>query len=75
MTLVSQKDTTPGIHDTLSKRHDIVTHIHSDLRTGSDNGCLLEKRANDSQVRLELRSNGLSNIAESLENRRLELGD
>ena len=65
----------PGIHDTFSKADNIVQHlkVRRILRLSRDASSLLQDLRNNRQVRLELGTDSLSDIAEALQDGRLEL--
>jgi len=71
--LVGQKDTTPGIHDTLTERNDVINHVVWEVRAGGDTGGLLEDLANNRQISVKVGSDGLGDVTEGLENRGLKL--
>lgn len=71
--LVGQEDTTPGIHDTLTERDNVVEHLNGDIVAGGNGRGLLENLGNDRQVGVELSSDSLGNVAKCLENGGLEL--
>lgn len=71
--LHSSNDTAPSVHDTFTERHNIVKHLIAALRTGSDSGCLIKNLCHYRKVGLEVTRNGTCNIAEALQNGRLEL--
>lgn len=72
-TLVRQENTTPGIHDTFTKRDDVVERFKSNVGTGGNGRSLLKDLSNDWQVNVELCPDGLSNITECFEDGRLQL--
>jgi hypothetical protein len=71
--LVRKQDTTPGIHDTLAEGNNVVDHVEWQVVAGGNRRGLLENTAYNSEVSVELGSNGLSNVTESLQDGRLEL--
>lgn len=66
-------NTTPGIHDTLAERNDVVVHLVRALRSSSDGSRLLENLRDNGQVRLKVAGNSSGNVAEALQNSGLEL--
>lgn len=71
--LVRQKNSTPSIHDAFTERNNVVHHVVWEVGAGGHAGGLLENLANDCQVRIEVGSDGLGDVAKGLKNRRLEL--
>lgn len=71
--LVRKQDTTPGIHDTLAEGDNVVDHVVWKVGAGGDRRGLLENTADNSEVSVELGSNSLGNVTESLQDGRLEL--
>lgn len=71
--LVGQKNTTPSIHDAFTERNNVVHHVVWEVGAGGHARGLLENLANNCQVRIEVGSDGLSDITKGLKNRRLEL--
>ena len=66
-------DAAPRIHDALAQRNNIVEHLIRAIGGSGDSGSLLQYLGHDGKVRLEMAANSTGNIAEALENRRLEL--
>lgn len=64
---------TPGIHNTLTERDNVVEHLVRALRRSSHSGSLLQNLGNHGQVGLEVASNGTSNVTKALQDSRLEL--
>jgi hypothetical protein len=73
LALVGQKDPTPGIHDALTERDDVVKHFHSYVGTGCDGRCLLKDLGDDRQVYIKLSPDSLGNVSKGFENRGLKL--
>jgi hypothetical protein len=63
----------PSIHDTLTKRGDVVDHLVVALCCEGDLTSLLEYLSNDWQVRLESTVDCVRDVTKALENGRLEL--
>ena len=68
-----QHDSTPGIHDALTERDDIVEHLVWTLRRGRDVGRLLQHLRDDREVDLEVSTDGLSEVPEALKDGRFKL--
>jgi hypothetical protein len=66
-------DATPGVHNTLAKRDDIVQHLIRAIVASGDGSSLLQNLGHNRKVLLKVATNGAGNIAEALENSRLEL--
>lgn len=66
-------DTTPGIHNTLTQRDDIANHLNGTVRGSSDCSSLLEDLCHHRQICLKVSRDGTGDIAEALQNGRLEL--
>lgn len=66
-------DATPGIHDTLTKRDDVVKHLIGAVGGGGNGGGLLKNLSDDGQICFKVSSDGGSNVAKALQNSRLEL--
>lgn len=71
--LQSNDDATPSIHNAFSERDDVVVHLVRTLGRSSDSRGLLQNLRDDRQVRLEVATDGASDIAEALQDSRLEL--
>lgn len=69
----SANDSSPGIHDTLSQRDDIVEHFIRAFRVSYNATCLLENLSHNREVSLKVTSNSSSNIAKALKDGWLEL--
>ena len=68
-----QHDSTPGIHDALTERDDIVEHLVWSLWRGRDVSRLLQHLRDDRKVHLEVSTDGLSEVPETLKDSRFEL--
>lgn len=66
--LVSNENSSPGIHDAFTKRNDVFQHVERDVRAGSDVRRLLEHLSNNWQVSVEMGSDRLSNITKGFQN-------
>lgn len=71
--LVGKEDTSPSIHDAFTERDNVVEHVKRHVRACSYARGLVEHLCDHRQVSVEVCSNGLSNVTERLEDRRLEL--
>ncbi len=65
--------TTPGIHDTFTKRDDVVKHLIRSVWAGLNSSSLLQNLRNYRQVLLECSTDSASNVTETLKNGGLEL--
>lgn len=63
----------PSIHNTLAQGDDVIVHLVGTLRGSSDGRSLLEDLGHNGQVGLKVATDGTSNVAEALQNSRLEL--
>lgn len=70
--LVSQEDTTPGIHDTLTEGNYIVHGVVVNIIGQGDGGRLLKNLGHDREVGIKMSSDRLSNIAKGDEDGRLQ---
>lgn len=66
-------DATPGVHDTLTERDDVIVHLVRAIGTSLNSRRLLKDLGHDGQVGLEVTTDGASNIAEALQDGGLEL--
>lgn len=64
---------TPGVHDTLSKRDNVVKHLVRSFGGSGNSGSLLQDLGHYGEVVLKVTANSASNIAEALQDSRLEL--
>lgn len=73
LALVSQKDTTPSIHDTLTEGDDVVDGVKRHIVAGGHGRGLVEDSCNNLKIGVKLSADSLSDISKCLKDSRLEL--
>lgn len=66
-------DTAPSIHDAFPEGNDVVEHLVRAISGGSNSSSLLQNLNNNREISLKVTANSAGNVAETLEDGRLEL--